>query len=237
MAKKLLSDGADGKVAIFDPANPSAFTKPLENLSSVFFHSDLDYVAVAKVLEVQVTHPARSAGGTSTQHSYAEPKYEGGVSPLVHGLGFKPTAICFIGNDMLPANSQIQFVGTSFRTIAVQVTEHEVGIYETAWVYNHGLPEIAMNYKIVLFTPPLEPSGDQLILVEPSRFIASRGKLDSNRNYLRHAPTNAELFFSKGKTADAGNGSFRIVTASGSIVERAPYSGSFTGEPGIGVTT
>jgi len=236
MAKKLYADGTTGKVAIYDPAVPGAFTNPLANLNAVYFHSDLDYVGVAAVLDFTVTHPARGTGGSSTQHSYLEPNPASGlVSGLNHDLGYVPHALVFVGNDMLPANMQIQTSGSSYRTVAVDLTTTQVRVFETAWVYQHSLPALTVTYKIVLFTPKISPSGNETLHITQSSFVASRGKLNTAYNYLRRAVSSPMFWFSKGKTADVANGSFKIVTANGSVINRSPYNGSFAGEAGLGV--
>lgn len=236
MAKKLYSEGLTGKVVIYDPSQPDAVTNPLANLDKVYFHSDLNYVGVAAVLEATVTHPARTRGGPATQHEYRQPNpVEGQVQSLTHNLGYVPHAIAFINDNMLPANTQIQHVGSSFRTVAIQLTTTNVAIYETSYVYQSDLPAINVHYRIVLFSP-ITPSGDKTLHITPERFIASKGKLDTEKNYIRRVATGTpNLWFSKGKTADVANGSFRIVTANGTTITRTPYSGAFAGEPGIGV--
>jgi len=236
MAKKLFADGVSGKVAIYDPANPAAFTNPLANLQSVFFHSDLDYVGVAKIIDVTVTHPYRGVGGTAAQNSYAVPNFPAGnVNPLAHNLGYKPFGIAFVGNNMLPANSQIQDSGQSFRTVAIQVDENSVGIFESCYVYGSALPAINVTYKIVLFRQMTGQLDNKALHIEPDQFKAGFGKLDTDYNYLRYDAAAPDFYFSKGRTADVSNGSFRIVTANGALVQRSPYNGGFGGVPGIGV--
>lgn len=234
MAKKLYSDGNTGKVAIFNPAVAAAFDNPRGNLGAVYFHSDLDYVSVAAVLDVNVTHTARNVGGTGS-HGYATPQFSAGATGFNHNLGYVPFALIFVGGALLPANTQIQLVGQSFRTSGAYVTSSQVVIQDFAWVYGSNLPSMVKNYKIVLLTTPIAPSGTTTLSITPGRFIASRGKLDSIRNYLRRAPTNPMFWFSKGKTADVANGSFRVVTADGTFITRAGYNGTFQGVPGIGV--
>src|SRR5690606_26844123 len=114
----------------------------------------------------------------------------------------------------------------SFRTVAIRLTTSAVGIYETCFVYQSNLPAITISYRIVLFSP-ITPSGNKTLQIQPDRFIGSRGKLDTNKNYIRRNPTNPDLWLSKGKTADVANGSFRIVTANGTTITRDPYSGGF----------
>lgn len=236
MAKKLYADGNTGVVAIYNPAIPGAFTDPLRNLHGVYFHSDLDYVAVAKVLDFTVTHPARSTGKKGTLHEYLEPNpATGAVGTLTHGLGYQPSALVFVGNDLLPANTQIQAVGSSFRTVAIELTTTTVRVYETAWVYQHNLPSIQKTYKVVLFSQPIVNATTKTFHIEPTLFTASRGKLDTRNNYLRRSVSSPMFWFSAGRTADAANGSFRIRTPNGSDITRTPYNGNFTGVPGLGV--
>lgn len=235
MAKKFYADGNSGRVAIYDPSNEAALNNPLANLHSIYFHSDLDYVGVAADITATIVHPARSTGGGSTQHSYPVPNFPTGVSGFAHDLGYVPFALCFVNGAMIPANTQIQLSGQSFRTVSVQVDHAQVRIYETAWVYGSALPAVSVTYRIVLFTPPIVASGMTTVRIDPTRFVASRGKLDSYRNYLRRSTASPMFWLAKGRTADVSNGSYKIVGADGSVYTRAGYNGSFTGSPGIGV--
>lgn len=237
MAKKLYSTSI-GKVVIYNPANQDAVTDPLNNLEDVFFHSDLDYVSVAAEMNFSITHAQRAVGSNATDYAYPKPEFpSGGINPLLHNLGYKPFGVCFINNAQLPANSHIQSNGMSFRTAALQVDETSVSIYETSWVYGSPLPAITINYRVLLFSNPIVESGTKILQIEPNRFVASRGKLDSNNRYLRQTLTQdpQNLYLSQGKTIDTNNGSFRVITADGVVIERPPYGGNFSAQPGIGV--
>lgn len=235
MAKKLLVDGKAGKAAIYNPANPAAFSNPLGNLADVFFHSDLDYMGVAKIIDVTITHPARGVGGQAAQNSYPVPNFPAGNNPLAHNLGYLPYGIMFVGNNMLPANSQIQWVGTSFRTVSLQLDASNAYIYEQSWVYRDGLPAMAQSYRIVLFRRMSDAPDNKAMYAKDDQFKAGFGKLNTDYNYLRYSAA-GPYYFSKGRTADCSNGSFKIVTANGGVVSRPPYNGGFAGVPGIGVT-
>lgn len=72
------------------------------------------------------------------------------------------------------------------------------------------------------------------ISIQPNRFIASAGKLDSNFRYIRRSllPT---FYLAAGKTMDVSNGGTRYVSPSGTnTVQDGSYNGGFTGGGAIG---
>lgn len=72
------------------------------------------------------------------------------------------------------------------------------------------------------------------ILITPSRFIASSGKLDSSVRYLRRSPA-PDFFLAAGRTMDVSNGGARYVAPDGTSQSDGSYNGGFTGSGGVGV--
>lgn len=50
VTRKLLIDGTNGRVSITNLSNPSAITDPQNNLSAVYFHTDLAYLQLKETL-------------------------------------------------------------------------------------------------------------------------------------------------------------------------------------------
>jgi hypothetical protein len=74
----------------------------------------------------------------------------------------------------------------------------------------------------------------QTILIQPNRFIASSGKLDSNFRYLRRSYS-PDFFLAAGRTMDVSNGGARYVAPSGASQSDGSYNGGFGGSGGVGV--
>ena len=71
--------------------------------------------------------------------------------------------------------------------------------------------------------------------ITPTRFIASSGKLDSQRRYIRKDATAPDLKCVMGKNMDVAGGGLRYVNPNGTNVDDGSYNGSFSGTAGVGV--
>lgn len=71
--------------------------------------------------------------------------------------------------------------------------------------------------------------------ITPTRFIASAGKLDSQRRYIRKDTTAPDLKFVNGRNMDVAGGGLRYVNPNGTNIDDGVYNGSFTGQAGVGV--
>jgi len=71
--------------------------------------------------------------------------------------------------------------------------------------------------------------------ITPSRFIASAGKLDSQRRYIRKELLTPDLKFVMGQNMDVAGGGLRYVNPNGTNLDDGVYNGSFTGSAGVGV--
>lgn len=71
--------------------------------------------------------------------------------------------------------------------------------------------------------------------ITPSRFIASAGKLDSQKRYMRKNATAPDLKFVVGQNMDVSGGGLRYVNPNGTNVDDGVYNGSFTGSAGVGI--
>jgi len=72
------------------------------------------------------------------------------------------------------------------------------------------------------------------ISITPTRFIASAGKLDSNKRYI-HKNTNPDFYFVIGPDMDCNGGGLRYVYADGTIIEDSTYNGTFSSVNSVGV--
>jgi hypothetical protein len=71
--------------------------------------------------------------------------------------------------------------------------------------------------------------------ITPYRFIASSGKLDSIRRYIRKVSTGQDLKFVISQNMDVKNGGLRYVKPSGTAQDDNSYNGSFSGSAAVGI--
>lgn len=72
------------------------------------------------------------------------------------------------------------------------------------------------------------------ISITPTRFIASGGKLDSTKRYIRKSST-PDFRFVIGQNMDVSGGGLRYVYPDGTNVDDSTYDGSFSGVASVGV--
>ncbi len=71
--------------------------------------------------------------------------------------------------------------------------------------------------------------------ITPTRFIASAGKLDSQKRYIRKNAASPDLKFVNGQNMDVSGGGLRYVNPNGTNVDDGVYNGSFSGSAGVGI--
>ena len=71
--------------------------------------------------------------------------------------------------------------------------------------------------------------------ITPTRFIASAGKLDSQRRYIRKVSSGEDLRFVVGQNMDVSGGGLRYVKPDGTNLDDGTYNGSFTASAGTRV--
>jgi hypothetical protein len=75
----------------------------------------------------------------------------------------------------------------------------------------------------------------QTLLIRPTRFIASGGKLDSTNRYIRRVYSGWDLRFVVGQNMDVRGGGLRYVDPNGNNVDDSSYNGSFSGVSTVGI--
>lgn len=71
--------------------------------------------------------------------------------------------------------------------------------------------------------------------ITPTRFLASGGKLDCHKNYLRRSATAPTFRFVVSQDMDVKGGGLRYVRPDGVNVDDSSYTGTFSGTVGVGV--
>lgn len=141
MAKVLKGNGITGQVSI---SNPGAdVSNPLSDLGNIFFHSDLEYIPVHKVINTSVSLPTRSGLGayyTTWNHG-------------LHGLPYSPIAFgiasngLFVGGDMF---LQYESGTGSFRSFRIGCDSSYVYTDDWTWVVNRTFSGFTLGLTIYI---------------------------------------------------------------------------------------
>jgi hypothetical protein len=71
--------------------------------------------------------------------------------------------------------------------------------------------------------------------ITPTRFLASGGKLDCHKNYIRKTASAPTFKFVISQNMDVKGGGLRYIEPDGTKVTDGSYTGTFSGTVGIGI--
>lgn len=229
MARRLIADGNTGRVAIMKEGSRDAFMNPKDNLSKIHFHSDLDYLGIVQQVfapaialpfvggeRFAVTYKEKNSWGKSKEKTKWFPYMKSGLGKYVLGdiVGdLEGPIIAFRGNspmNMAPVytNQWMQDGNAYFarRSVSVCVEGSRIILLDSWISCGVDLPSISVGdirvAKFNLMVGANLPSNKTLH-IDPTRFIASRGKLDSRNRYVYKAPY-GPLWLFTGKTMAFG---------------------------------
>lgn len=72
--------------------------------------------------------------------------------------------------------------------------------------------------------------------ITPTRFIASSGKLDSTKRYIRKSST-PDFNFVIGPNMDVSGGGLHYEYPDGTVIADSTYDGNFSGVDAVGIET
>lgn len=233
-----MADGVTGKVAIMQSGSRAAFENPKDNLSKIHFHSDLDYMGIVQQLFIsRISFPRRYNQRRTVEAGSKKGKggwtYE--VAVPVSGtqyynigtlvgdidgplLAFKDN---FTPMTSLPIWSVTNGNTFSMRSIALIVQGQNIILCEKWFTLWEDIPEQSIdNIKIVKFNMMLGANltSTKTLEITPTRFIASRGKLDSQNRYVHRSSTGPYfMFYGPTMNCDNGGGQWAQVDGNGNV--------------------
>lgn len=160
--------------AIYGGGNIGVLADPASNLSRLYFHSDFDYLRVKKIVEFDITLPARNTRTTGGgKKSGPQLLSYNGYSDMYiyqHDYGSPPPAFSvFLTTDAmngslagmaLTGNIPLQYVNnTSFRLGLAYSTEKYLVIRERFQVYNASLPSTVLKARAYFYENPTSVTG------------------------------------------------------------------------------
>jgi len=242
MSKTLHADGGNGGHAYIYNGSASDVnnyvTPTAAQLSDLYFHSDLSYLANSQKITTTVSFPQRAMNSSSGKYGTTYTVTRGSQTHSIgtHSKGAAVPAIVIMDGVQITAGLPIQSAGGGLRSISVYVTATTVELLEEYITFNTTLGAISKTFEIYLFDYLSTGSGNTAISMAPSSFTAGFGKLNTSYKYTRKQTTNPDFYVTKDKTADVANGGLKIVNAGGtSVYTSSSYNGGFTGSTGTGI--
>lgn len=240
MSRRLMADGVTGKVAIMREGSRDAFENPKDNLSKIHFHSDLDYLGIVQQLFLaNVAFPAipgkigsyttTSKGGGflgkgSSSKTYYYPMLQSGQNTYIVGsiVGDTDGPMLAFRDDVVPLTMipifQTNYIKdgsnyTGWRQVSIGLNGNDIVVQEDWYSLGVDIPAQSINnIRIVKFNMMVGANlpDNRTLLITPSLFIASKGKLDSRNRYIRRSATGPYWVY-YGRTMNSENGGGRWV--------------------------
>jgi hypothetical protein len=242
------------------PRNAPAKT-PEDYFSSVYFHSQFDYMEVAQAGSVSVSHSTIAAVSappdTTMSIVYGWASAVDDKLVASHSLGYEPFAIVAAAGKILAPGSMVQNnTGGRARYVTPYVTTTELRLWEAASKTSSTLASTSITYDYILFKQPAGDENNILWEFDPDTGLwqMGRGRFRTDRRYLQTNPSSS-LALNRGRNIDLKNGAPRFILADGTPYEPVQsgatwvlsggssstpptsltYSGSFTNTNGIEV--
>ena len=210
------------KIAVYDvtdPTNPddAAMNTPLAYLSRVKFHSDFRYPAVV---------PGKIVTGTSTIPGQSgNTNYNGQINIYAHAMGDTPlvfgkiTALAGGGANLTLISTPVSFAGSVPVAYVSSVvspfgvfahlgssTTHVVLLYFGICPFGVTTSDITVTWEIMVLDTTINGVGFAANPAKPvfekvgDRITMGRGKIDSERGYLRKNATSNQTRLISGET-------------------------------------
>lgn len=241
--------------AVFTPASIgdlTPFTTPNSHLADLFFHSSLDYFALATAATTTSISHALIAAATGfvtfnfPQVPYSETTFYAETDTdwllKTHSLGFVPNFMVLDSNGMaIPNVFPIQRNGSGHREVSFYATTTEIRMKEIAKPGNVALSAFSKSYTIYIFKQvAADPLKGYLEMDPPNaHYYFGQGKFDGALSFLRPiiAGETATIHYPLGRETDIANGVVRFVQDTGTITDldgtyngvALTFPGSFAG--------
>jgi len=145
VAKQLFARGSDGLVSIHDEG--ANYTSPLTNLDKIYFHSSLDYLRVAYMVDVNLSISAYSVDAFADTVGYA--------TVVSHGLGYAPMMFGVRTDNKQPVTgSTVIWSSGNASVVTMQMAVDSTYIYLRVYatLRQYASPAMTIPVRIWLFS-------------------------------------------------------------------------------------
>lgn len=232
-----------------DPIDPTALMNrpvvdPLNWISNLYFHSDLDYYEIAaRNMNCVISHAAvagriTQAGGTgevSAVVSLGGQFVRTSHLMVTHNLGYIPRFFCIYNGRLIPHGIPVQDAGGGLvRFVTAYATATEIRLGELAVSTTVALPATTLTYQVIVFRTPGTNPSSKMLDIYPGAAEFGQGKFRASEPHLRaDGLGDVQWPVATGRTAAVRNGGLRAYYPNGGYVDFGPYNGSLGPPPYI----
>lgn len=218
-------DAETGVAAVYlvDPSNPSdtaPFDDPLNNLTRVLFHSELDYLEIFYNQNVTLSLGAFTAGGAVINHSIPD-----------HNLGSVPFCSMIYGGAQIDGGVAIQKTSTGWRTLELVQSSTTARIVERRFgTTTNSTPAINITVTVKMLRVAPSIAAESFDIYPAAGYVQfGFGKFSTNgNNKIKLTNGTAAYLIPKfGRSIDSVSSGVRICRADGTNDDLWSYSGSF----------
>jgi len=200
---------------------------PQSYLANIFFHSALDNFEVVDSDTVTVSHAQVNTAAPPAGQFVAFGWSAAAADHLLlsHSLGYEPFALVAVGDNILWPGMPVQTDASGGgRYVTPYVTTTGVYIYEWASIGASNLAAADLDYTVIIFKNPPDPSGNKLFDFDPDTGIITMAfnRFDTSRQYLQVVAGGTPFGLSVGRTIDLDNGAPRAVRPDGTTFDPVP---------------
>lgn len=226
MALFIEADGGGDPLDINSARNAPALD-PASHLDKIYFHSGLDNFEVVDTDTVTVSHAQVNTAAPPAGQFVAFGWTAATADHLLlsHSLGYEPFALIAVGDNILWPGMPVQTdAGGGGRYVTPYVTTTGVYIYEWASIGSSNLASTDLDYTVIIFKNPPDPSGNELFKFDPDTGIVTMafGRFDTSRKYLSVVSGGTPFGLAVGRTIDLDNGAPRAVRPDGTTFDPVP---------------
>lgn len=239
----IYEEAPGGGIDPLDPNDPMnrPFLNPMGWVDNILFHSDFNYYGVvASAMSVTITHPA--VAGKTTSRPYSPVSYTGqsvATSHLLlnHNLGYVPLFFVATGGQMIPHGTPTQVAGSAYRMVSAYATATQIRLRDLGISTAAALPSVSRTYQVLVFRSTAKVPGLKSLDLSPGAAVFGQGKFQQAQAHLRALLSGDTPFaVPLGRTAAIRNGSLRVRSANGSIIDVGPFNGTLPSPGFINVT-
>jgi len=192
MAKTFYANGNTGVVAIMEgQKDMNVINNPEANVDKLYFHSDFDYFCLVGSLVGSFVLTQVIADDSDPSDVFGNRTYELGSITLDNPLlpvfvfGELSTGHTIVGDTFIQAGGT-----ASLRSIVLGQSlvgnTLSIKIRETYLAKDYTLDSMNISYNIYALSISEETDTSKLFEITPTKFQASKGKLDISKLFLKH---------------------------------------------------
>lgn len=183
MSKTLYADGNTGTVAIIEGDDTSIISDPYNNTSSIYFHSEFNYLKHVTSVSGTVNMPASSGFSSisTAQVALTTITWDSSLTPIVffNINGFDVCGDRIFDVDYAQATGSLLYLASYSGYTKINASTLEVGISQ----FKYDRPSQNLSVNVDIYSLSLEDSNKYIEITE-NRAIFSGGKFDSDDKYL-----------------------------------------------------